>query len=81
VDSAPAESGFDFEMDGQPALAAGCVQRRKSSSEQHLIADRDRHALAQRVGREFGRNREEDHDRHVDAGLAQFQRLIERGHP
>ena len=95
MDAAPTEARLDLDVDREAAaLAAGGglgrrrgtdsgrdrgVERRQRSAEEQLVPHRDRHAVAHGVGREFGRYREQDHDRDFDAGLPQLQRLVVRG--
>jgi hypothetical protein len=69
-------------MNGQPPLCLGghSLQRAESPLHQQPIADRDRETVAQRIGRQFGRNREQDQDRHADTGLPQLETFIVRGH-
>ena len=55
-------------MDRQPAViwdrgVVHTMQRGERPLQKHLVAASEREAVAQRVGREFGRNREQDEDR------------------
>jgi hypothetical protein len=54
------------------------LQSGHSPFQQQPIADGNREAVAQRIRRQLGRNREQDQDRDADTGLAQLQRLVER---